>query len=111
MRDTKEEQTEEAKQYVLDLITYCRKIVSHRQFYKCQIISLKETTHHILGNKVDLILPQFPTNRKEKRGIITSIITGFIGLAYEGISSFLHNRRHKALHKAVKAMESKTNIK
>ena len=33
-----------------------------------------------------------------------------IGLAYEGISSVLHNRRHKALHKAVKAMETKTNI-
>ena len=45
-------------------------------------------------------------NRKEKRGIVTSLITGFIGLAYEGISSFLHNRRHKA----VKAMESKSNI-
>ena len=41
---------------------------------------------------------------KKKRGIITSLITGFIGLAYEGISSFLHNRKHKALHKAVKAM-------
>ena len=27
-------------------------------------------------------------NRKEKRGIITSLITGFIGLAYEGISNF-----------------------
>ena len=31
-------------------------------------------------------------------------------LAYEGFSSFLHNRRHKALHKAVKAMDSKTTI-
>ena len=48
--------------------------------------------------------------RKEKRGIITSLISGFIGLAYEGISSFLHNRRHKALHKAVKDMETKANI-
>ena len=55
-----------------------------------------------------LILPQFPT-RKEKRGIFTSLIAGFIGLAYEGISSFLH-KSHKALHKAVKAMETKTNM-
>ena len=38
------------------------------------------------------------------------LITGFIGLANEGISTFLHNRRHKTLHKAAKAMESKTNI-
>ena len=49
-------------------------------------------------------------NRKEKRGIFTSIITSFIGLAYEGISGFLHNRRHNTLHKAVKVMETKTNI-
>ena len=32
------------------------------------------------------------------------IISGFIGLAFKGISSFLHHKRHKALHKAVKAM-------
>ena len=32
------------------------------------------------------------------------IISGFIGLVFEGISSFLHHKRHKALHKAVKAM-------
>ena len=48
--------------------------------------------------------------RKEKRGIITSLISSFIHLAYDSISSFLHNRRHKALHKAVKAMETKVNI-
>ena len=55
-------------------------------------------------------MPQSPRNTKGKRGIITLLISGFIGLAYEGISSFLHNRRRKALHKAVKAMETKTNI-
>ena len=43
--------------------------------------------------------------RKEKRGIITSLISVFIGLTYEGISSFLHHRRHKALHKAVMAVK------
>ena len=47
--------------------------------------------------KIELILPQFPTNRKEKRGIVTLVISGFIGLAYEGISCFLHKRRHKAV--------------
>ena len=35
---------------------------------------------------------------------------GFVGLAFKGISSFLHNRRHKALHKAVHAMSAKTDI-
>ena len=110
LRDTKEEQTKEAKQHVLDLVTYCTKTGAHIHLYKHQIKSLNEIAHHILTNEVDLILPQFPTDRKEKRGIFTSLIKGFIGLAYEGISSFLYNRRHKVLHKAVKAMESKTNI-
>ena len=48
--------------------------------------------------------------RKEKKGIIASLISGFIGLAYEDISSFLHHRRHNAIHKAVKAVENKANI-
>ena len=39
-----------------------------------------------------------------------SLITGFIGLAYEGISSFLHYKRQKALHKAVHTMENKVDI-
>ena len=36
-------------------------------------------------------------------------MTGFIGLAYEGISSYLHNKRQKTLQKAFDAME--TNVK
>ena len=43
------------------------------------------------------------------RGIFSAIITGFIGLAFEGISSFPHHKRHKALHKAVKAMSISTD--
>ena len=38
------------------------------------------------------------------------LVPSFIGLAYEGISSFQHNKQNKALHKAVRAMDSKTTI-
>ena len=65
--------------------------------------------HKILKNEIDLILPQL-TVRKEKRGNVTLLISAFIALAYEGISIFVHYRRHKSLHKAVKAMETKANI-
>ena len=41
---------------------------------------------------------------------ISSIISSFIGLAYESIYSFLHHRCNKALHKAVNAMDIKVNI-
>ena len=73
-------------------MTYCRKILPHIHFCKKQIKSLNETGHHIFKNKIDIILPQFPI-RKEKRGIITSLITGFTGLAYDSISSFFAQKK------------------
>ena len=48
--------------------------------------------------------------QRNKRGIFGTIISGFIGLAFEGISSFLHHKRHKALHKAVKAMSISMDV-
>ena len=89
--------------------TYSRKIRPFLHYYRDQTNSFNCTVHNILNNEIGLILLKY-TERKEGRGIITLLISGFIGLAYEGISSFLHNRRHKALHKAVKAMETKANI-
>ena len=61
-----------------------------------------------MKNEIDLILPQLPA--KHKNSIIITFISGFIRLAYKGISSFLRNGRHKTLHKSVKAMDSKTTI-
>ena len=52
--------------------------------------------------KVDLILPKFQTERRNKRAIFGTIISGCLGLAFEGILSFLHHKRHRALQKAVK---------
>ena len=68
------------------------------------------SAHHILENEIDIVLPQFPENRKEKRGISPTLISDFICLVYEGISSFLYYRSHEALHKAVKVMNRETTI-
>ena len=76
-----------------------------------QIKAHDATAHHPLKNEVDLILPKFYKEWKNKREIFSAIITGFIGLAFEGISSFLHHKRHKGLHKAVKAMSITTDTK
>ena len=65
--------------------------------------------HHISKNEVDLILPKLYEGQKSKRGIFGALISGFIGLAFEGISRFLHHKRHKTLHKAVKAMSISTD--
>ena len=50
-------------------------------FYKKQIDSYNKVVHDILTKEIPLILPNFPKNKKEKRGIITLLVTGFIGLA------------------------------
>ena len=60
-----------------------------------------------MENEINMILPKFPENRKEKRCILTTLVSSFIGfidLVYEGITSFLHNRGHKA----VRAIERQT---
>ena len=63
-----------------------------------------------MTNEIALMLPTFNKNERQKRGIITSLITGFIRLAYEGISNFLHHKRQKALQKAVNVMKDKVDI-
>ena len=77
-------------------------------YYKRLIKSYNNTIQNILENEINLLLPQIP--RKQKCGIITTLVSSFIGLAYGGISSFLHHRRNKALHKAVNAMDNEANI-
>ena len=64
--------------------------------------------HNILENEINFILPQIP--RKQQCRIFTTLVSGFIGLAYEGICSFLHHKQNKALYKAVKAMDNKATI-
>ena len=64
---------------------------------------------------IGLILPAYPTEKRPKQGAILASVLGgiassIIGLAYEGISSFLHHKRHKALHKTMTVMEKKIDL-
>ena len=86
------------------------KIAPHIAFYKKQIEYYNQTAYEIITNESALISPTISEQERQKRGIITSLINGFISLAYEGISSFLHYRRQKALHNAVQAMENNVDI-
>ena len=68
-----------------------------------------------MANDIGKILPKFPTDKRQRHGailasILRSVASKVIGLAYEGISSFLHHKRHKALHKAVAVMNKKTDV-
>ena len=60
-------------------------------------------------------MPKFLTDNRHKQGVILasilrSVASSVIGLAYEGISIFLHHKRYKALYKAVAVMNKKTDI-
>ena len=91
------------------------KITPYAQLYQRQIQYYNHTAYDTLANDIGKILPKFPTDHRHKRGailasILGSVASSVIGLAHEGISSFLHHKRHKALHKAVAVMDKKTNI-
>ena len=67
-----------------------------------------------MTNEIGLVLPTYSKDRRHRGGILASVLGGIassvIGLAYEDISSFLHYKRNKALHIAVKVMVKKTDI-
>ena len=101
--------------YIKRVLTYCKKIVPYVRFYKAQIAYYNKTASNILENDIGLILPNFPTDKRPKRGAILASVLGgiassIIGLAYKGISSFLHHKRHQAIQKAMKVMEKKTDL-
>ena len=84
-------------------------------FTKDRYNNYNRTAFDTLANDIGKILPKFPTNQRHKHGAILTTILGsvaskVIGLAYEGISSFLHHKKHKALHKAVAVMNKRSNI-
>ena len=91
------------------------KITPNAQLYQRQIQYYNQTAYDTLTDDIGKILPKLPTDNRHKRGailasILESIASKVIGLAYKGISSFLHHKRHKALHKAVVVMNKKTNV-
>ena len=97
------------------LLKYCMKITLYACLYQRQIQYYNQTAYDTLTNDIGKILPKFPTNNKQKHGailasILGSIVSSVIGLGYDGISSFIHHKRHKALHKVVAVMNKKTNV-
>ena len=99
--------------YLLRYIRHCRRIAPYVKFYKQQIEYYNWTAYNILQNEIRLTLHSFNNNNRKKRFLTTilgTIASKVIGLAFEGISSFLHHKRHKALQKAVNIISSKSEI-
>ena len=106
--DNRNAHNTEIRKHMLGVMTFCKKMEPFVPYYKRLIKSYNNTAHNILENEINLILPQIP--RKQKCGIITMLAYSFIGLAYEGISTFLPHKQNKALHEVVKDMDIKANI-
>ena len=81
-----------SRKYLLELRTYCNKIKPFVTYYSKLKQSYNKTTHNILENEIRLLLPQVP--KRQKCGIITTLVSSFIGLAYEGyLVSFNKNAK------------------
>ena len=77
----------DSRKYLTELKTYCNKIKPFVSHYNNLIRSYNITVYNMLENEIKPLLPQIS---RQKCGIMTTLVSGFIGLAYEGISSFLH---------------------
>ena len=97
----------DSKKYLTELKTYCNKIKPFVFHYRKLINTYNKTTHNILENEIKPLLPQIS---KQKCCIITTLVSGFIGLAHEGISSFLQRKHENALQKAADAMSNQASI-
>ena len=78
---------------------YCKNIIPYMYLYKHQVEYYEKTVYNILENDIGMILPKFGNTESNdiqskclKRQIISALISGFIGLAFEGISSYLQHK-------------------
>ena len=78
------------------------------KFYQKQIEYYNKTAYNILDKEIGLILVTYGKRNKRFISTLLGILaSGVIGLAFEGISSFLHPKRHKALTKVVNVMKKR----
>ena len=97
----------DSSKYLAELKTYCNKIKPVVSHYSKLIKSYNATGYNILTNEIRPLLPHIS---KQKCGIVSTLVSGFIGLASEGISSFLQRKCEDALQKAMIAMNNEVNF-
>ena len=101
------------KTFMQKYLKHCQRIVPYVRFYQKQIEYYNQTAYNILPNEIGLILPTFSESNRKKRflsAVLGTVASKIVGLAFEGISIFLHHKRHKALKKAIKQINGRQNI-
>ena len=77
---------------------YCRNLIPYMYLYKHQAEYYKKTVYTIFDKDIGMILPKLGNtegdmlSKQPKRQILSALISGFIGLAFEGISSYLQHK-------------------
>ena len=74
-----------SSKYLTELKTYCNKVKPFVSHYSKLIKSYNATVYNILVKEIRPLLPHIS---KQKHGIISTLVSGFIGLAYEGDIQF-----------------------
>ena len=103
----------EDKIFMQKYLKHCQRIVPYVRFYQKQIEYYNRTAYNILQNEIGLILPTFTESNRKKRflsAVLGTVASKIVGLAFEGISSFLHHKRHKAFKGAIKQINERQNI-
>ena len=101
------------KTFMQKYLKHCQRIVPYVRLYQKEVQYYNQTAYNILQNEINLILPTFTENNRKKRflsAVLGTVASKIVGLAVEGISSFLYHKRHKALNKAIKQINERQNI-
>ena len=101
------------KTFMQKYLKHCQRIVPYVRLYQKQVQYYNQTAYNILQNEISLILPTLKEPNRKKRflsAVLETVASNIIGLVFEGISSFLHHKRHKALNKAIKQINERQNI-
>ena len=75
----------DSSKYLEELKTYCNKLKPFVSYYFKLIKSYNSTVYDILENKIKPLLPKMP---RQKCGLVMTLVSGFIGLAYGGYQVF-----------------------
>ena len=101
------------KTFMQKYLKHCQRIVPYIRLYQKQVQYYNQTAYNILQNESNLILPTLNEPKRKKRSlsaVLGTVASKIIGLAFQGISSFLHHKRHRALNKAIKQINERQNI-
>ena len=101
------------KTFMQKYLKHCQRIVPYVRLFQKQVQYYNQTAYNILHNEINLILPTLNEPNQKKRflsAVLGTVASKIIGLVFEGISSFLHLKRHRALNKAIKQINERQNI-